>query len=96
MVRDNKIYLHKDVLDSPIDATAVLLHELIHRYQRVHDETIEFENELTNVAGFSTAEWQENKKLFNKSLDALKDNETYIHGETFKNNHPDIASYFEG
>jgi len=70
MVREGKIYVHRDALSNPKIATGVMLHEMVHRYTHTHDETVPFELELTKIAGFSTVEWQENKEMFKKAIRA--------------------------
>lgn len=96
MVRGGKIYIHRNVLKNPAISTGTFIHEITHRYKGREDITRAFENELTGIAGFTTNEWQNNRNLFNKSLDALSDAYDYRNSPTFRDEHPDIASYFGG
>lgn len=65
---DDNIYIHKNALHSPVKATGVLIHEFLHKYGKVHDETREFENMLTDVSGYTGHNWAESLA----QLDVLK------------------------
>jgi hypothetical protein len=55
---NKKIYIHRDAIrNGVINATGVLIHEFLHKYYDVRDETREFENKFTDLSGHASHKW---------------------------------------
>lgn len=71
---DDRIYILRDCLrDGVIDTTGTLIHEFLHKYYDVRDETRAFENRFTALSGKTSHEWAQIQEAVQAEYERTKD-----------------------